>query len=379
MTCTIRCLIMTHKVKLKILHVIGNLSMGGAEFQCAQLANNCNQNQYNIGVVYLHSGPNHSFDDHVALYKIRRGRYFDVWNIWKQMDRIIEEFKPDIIQAWLPEIVTVPAVMSAFRRRIPVISGHRNTLSYEGDFIKIVRDFLRSPQYLLAQQIVSNFSISEEPFLFRLLYKAKKGCCIFNGIDVEKLSALKYQKLPDRAKHQLIYAGRLAPQKGLPLVFRAIKELVDSGEDVHLTLFGEGGDLYESKLRTLVNKLGITSRVTFFGQCSGWQAYAEDACAMVFPSRAEGTSNSVMEALAVGLPVVISDIAMSRQLLRDNENALIVKKKTPEDWAEKIHTLLSSDKLKSKLKNQGKALSEEFSVSSMVSKYTHIYDQIAMD
>ena len=360
-------------MKLKLLHAIGSLSKGGAEFQCRQLANHLDPKHYDVSILCFDEGPNPDLAPHVRPLFVDRGSKWDIVGLYRRVAQVVEDQKPDILQAWLPEVVSVPAALAASQMGIPVICGHRNTLGYEGDLTKAVRDCLRLPQYLVADRIVSNFHTDEEPRAFRWLYQRKKGECVFNGIDVNALSGIAPQPLPVRSEHRLIYAGRLAGQKGIPLALRALDLLLRKGLDVHLTLFGEGPEFYEAELRRLVATLDLEQRVTFFGQCRDWQAYAADADALIFPTRGEGTSNVILEALSVGLPVVISDIAMSRRLLDDERTALIVQSRYPEDWSYRISGLLNSPELQEKLRAAGRQLSDRFSVESMVAKYEHLY------
>lgn len=360
-------------MKIKILHVIGSLSKGGAEFQCRQLANNLDPARYDVAILCFDEGPNPDLAAHVRPIFVDRGAKWDLIGLWKRIDAIVAEEKPDLMQAWLPEVISVPAAWAAYRRGIPVISGHRNTLGFEGDFTKAVRDRLRLPQYLVSDRIISNFDVQEEPLPFRWLYRRKQGCCIFNGLNIQALRGLEEKELPVRAKHRLMYAGRLAPQKGLPTALQAVKHLVDRGYDVHLTLFGEGPEPYEEKLHTLVDELQIEAHVTFFGQCRDWQAYADDATALVFPTKGEGTSNVILEALTVGLPVIISDIAMARQLLKDGKTAIIVETDEPSKWTAAITSILDDVILRENLSLAGVALSESFSVPTMVERYEKLY------
>jgi len=363
-------------MKIKILHAIGSLSKGGAEFQCRQLANHLDPARYDVAILCFDGGPHPDLAEHVRPIFVDRGPKWNLLSLYRRIDSIIEEEKPDVVQAWLPEVISVPAALAARRREIPVISGHRNTLSYDGELNKAVRDRLRLPQYLVADRIISNFAIDEEPFLFRWLYSRKKGSCIFNGIAVDTLRALPIKELPVRAECRLIFAGRLVPQKGLPTALRALKLLVDQGYHVHLTLFGEGPAVYEAELYALVDELKIEAYVTFFGQCRDWQAYAGDATAFVFPTKGEGTSNVILESLAVGLPVVISDIAMARQLLRNGENSSIVASSHPAEWAGSLAAILNDPALREKLSLGSATLAESFSVPTMVEQYDQLYRKL---
>lgn len=364
---------------LKILHAIGSLSKGGAEFQCRQLANHLDPAQFDVSILCFDGGPNPDLAAHVRPIFVERGAKSDLLGLWRRIDAVIAAEQPDILQAWLPEVISAPAACAAYRRGIPVVSGHRNTLAFEGNWTKAIRDRLRCVQYFVADRIISNFDVAEEPILFRWLYARKSGACIFNGIDVEGLRAMPAKQLPVRAEHRLMFAGRLAPQKGLPTALKSLRCLVAQEYDVHLTLFGEGPAAHEAELHTLVAELSLEEHVTFFGQCRDWQAYASDAAALIFPTHGEGTSNVILEALAVGLPVVISDIAMARQLLADRKNALVVVSSDPEIWAERIRELLDSEDVRSSLKQSGMKLSEAFSVPGMVAHYDELYKSLLVD
>ena len=360
--------------KVRVLHAIGNLSMGGAELQCLRLANNLEPEHCEVGIVYLHDGPNPDAHSTIRLFKIDRGAYWDVWAIYKQIDQSIEEFSPDIVQVWLPEIISVPAAWAAYRRGIPVVSGHRKTLNFSGSYKMMLRDWLSAPQHFLANRVVSNFPVDEEPAWFRAVYKRKNGCVVFNGLDLECIASHEPKRLPMRSEFRLIYAGRLAPQKGISLALDAVSLLRGQGLDIHLTLFGEGSDGYVEKLVTYMKAIELDDgAVTFYGQRQDWQVYAADADALLCPSKGEGTSNVVLEAMASGIPVVISDIAMSRQLLSQNETALIIKTESGEAWAAGILELLNNEALGSTLRGNGVEFAEGFRFSKMVQSYRDLY------
>lgn len=362
--------------KLKVLHAIGNLSMGGAEVQCVRLINSLDSGLFDVSLAYFNDSSHADVAEQVRLCQVDRGSRFDLLGVCRQLREIMEDVQPDVVHVWLPEIISVPCAWIAYRLGIPVLSGHRKTFNYTGSINALIRDRLRCFQYFVADQVVSNFEISEEPILFRWLYGIKHGCVIPNGVDVLALRCVQALALPSSARYKLIYAGRLAPQKGIPIILRAMHELVQSGQDVHLTIFGEGPKLYESKLHSMVRELRLEGHVTFFGACRDWHAYAANAQALVLSTKGEGTSNTVLEALCVGLPVVISDIQMSRSLLRDQETASIVKSSEPSHWAAKIQALLEDPDLRHRIAENGRALSESYSMEHMISSYASLYRTI---
>lgn len=359
--------------KKRILHAIGNLSMGGAEFQCLQLVNNLDRAQYEVAIVYLHEGQAPDVADHVRLCKVDRGSYFDMFGLGRRIDSVVDDFRPDILQAWLPEVISVPAALAAHRRGIPVLSCLRNTLAFEGSWDKALRDRMRCLQYLCADRIVSNFDVWEEPLLFRWLYQNKQGTKIMNGIDLHALKRVEVKSLQKQSKFRVIYAGRLVPQKNLLFALDVLSCLASEGLDVHLTLFGAGPEPYVCDLQSRVALLGIEDNVTFYGECSNWHSFAKDATALLFPTNGEGTSNTVLEALAIGLPTVMSNIQMSRALLRDRVNAIVIDSDSTEVWAQRLVELFSDGALRARIQRAGKALAQEFDLGKMVDAYDSIY------
>lgn len=114
------------------------------------------------------------------------------------------------------------------------------------------------------------------------------------------------------AKIRVAYLGRLALQKRLDTLLNAWKEVVAnlSTAELHLAGDGENGE----SIRSLAVSLGISSSVKFHGHLMDTQEFLEDADIFVNPSESEGLPNAVLEATACGLPVVLSDIPVHREI-----------------------------------------------------------------
>jgi glycosyltransferase involved in cell wall biosynthesis len=124
---------------------------------------------------------------------------------------------------------------------------------------------------------------------------------------------------------QLLYHGRVDQRKGVFDFIRAGKMLLDEGERVSLLISGIGPDLDDSVL--LVNELQIASHVEFMGVASyddAPQVY-QHGDIFVSPTYAEGFSNTILEAMACGLPIVSTKTVGVVDCLRDRENASLVK------------------------------------------------------
>ena len=145
--------------------------------------------------------------------------------------------------------------------------------------------------------------------------------------------------LPARTGPRVVFTGRLHPQKNLDLLLRAWPAVVDRA-DATLILVGAGPD--RDRLGGLAGELGVPHRVHFAGAVADPSAVLRSADAFVLPSVAEGMSNSLLEAMATGLPCVASAIGGNTDLLGGPTPAgLLVDSDRPEAWSTALGDLLS--------------------------------------
>ncbi|MDE0004413.1 MAG: glycosyltransferase [Rhodospirillaceae bacterium] len=110
-------------------------------------------------------------------------------------------------------------------------------------------------------------------------------------------------------KRVVLFLGRLARQKGLTLLARSFAHVAREFDDAALLVVGPNEGDTQAKAADELASAGLTDRVTFTGALDGQDKLCALACAQVFvlPSSSEGFSNAALEALAAGLPVVLSD------------------------------------------------------------------------
>ncbi len=130
------------------------------------------------------------------------------------------------------------------------------------------------------------------------------------GVEAPGFAAAGAGERASGGRLRLLFLSRLHPKKGLPLVFRAMAQLAASGRaDTEIDVAGTGDDAYRAELEALAVELGIRDRVRFLGHLAGEakaRAFA-GADAFVLPSYQENFGIAVAEALAAGLPVLVSD------------------------------------------------------------------------
>lgn len=140
------------------------------------------------------------------------------------------------------------------------------------------------------------------------------------GIDVEHY---RYADVGQQVR-RLFYAGRLAIEKGLPVLFESLRILQIRGYDLQLTLAGDGED--RERLQQLARQLGISQRLTFAGYLDQEQVREQlrQSDIFILPSLAEGVPVSLMEAMACGVPVLSTYVGGVAELVESEHTGLLV-------------------------------------------------------
>ncbi len=168
----------------------------------------------------------------------------------------------------------------------------------------------------------------------------------------------------NRDANQILFVGRLAGVKGLPVLLETMADLHKDYPDLRLVLIGDGPDRASLELQT--ERFGISSVVDFVGYKSqGDVAQALLECeALVLPSFAEGVPVVLMEAMAAGLPVITSRIAGIPELVEDGVSGLLTPPGDAASLKSALLRIISDDDLRARLGEAGRAkVNQEFNVS----------------
>ena len=145
--------------KRRILHVIGNLEGGGAERQLQILANNIDSERYQVSIIFFHMGTGqYPFNNEIELLQIPRGRKWNIIPLWIRIYKAIKEYQPDILQLWLPEIITIPAALAGKLSGAYIVSAARRSMRSVNSIKLSLRDRANYIQHIMADKIVANFN-----------------------------------------------------------------------------------------------------------------------------------------------------------------------------------------------------------------------------
>ncbi len=178
--------------------------------------------------------------------------------------------------------------------------------------------------------------------------------------------------LPPRPR--VVFTGRLHPQKNLDGLLGAWPAVADR-TGAALVLVGDGPE--RDRLAGRARALGVADRVHFAGAVADPADHLRAADAFALPSVAEGMSNSLLEAMATGLPCLASAIGGNVDLLGPGPSGLLLPPDDPRAWAEALVRVLESPPLARELGTAARRRVEaEFSLKAVVDRYQELYRRL---
>ncbi len=188
---------------------------------------------------------------------------------------------------------------------------------------------------------------------------------IFNGIDTEKFRPLENKEVIKPIK--LISTGRLIKRKGYEYLIEAIANM----KEIELTLVGDGN--IKTELEALAKEKKAS--INFLGKKDHEEiaSLLQKADVFVLPSLNEGMSNSLLEAIAVGLPAIVTDTGGSIELVKDN--GLIISKASPGELRKAILSYVNDKNLINLHSLASRMLAEKMSWKNTSDDYKKIYDK----
>ncbi len=201
-----------------------------------------------------------------------------------------------------------------------------------------------------------------------------------NGIDADTAATARPIDLAEfgipAGRRAITFVGRLEPQKGLPWLLDTAVQWLPRVSDCDLLLVGSGKQ--RSDLKHQARELGIADRV----HLAGWRSDVLEILAasdlLVLPSRWEGMPNVVLQAMALGLPVLATEAEGTRELLGDQFGPQTAPFGETQVFSDKLVAIISdpADAERLAIGNRQRAMAE-FSLKGMIGAYEDLWESLA--
>lgn len=367
--------------------------IGGAELQAARLARELTRQGIQVQIVtgrWFRGTPrddvvegirvfrNHAMWEFFGIKGLRKlGGYLYIitllWYLWRRRHTY------DVIHIHGLSYHTFAAVVAGRFLGRPTITKLAN--SGPGSDIRKMRngDHLALSRLMLPRALQCDRFVALNGEIVRELMISgvpqRRIVRIPNGIDPTVFAEKTSYQLHDPAR--LLFVGRLHGQKGLDTLLHSLRSVLTRipGQRVVLQLLGDGPD--RAKLEALAGQLGISAHVAFLGSRDDVRAYLSEADIFVLPSRAEGLSNALLEAMSAGLPVVVSRIPGNEEVVDHAENGLLCAVDDAASLASALMTLLDDQALRQALGRSARTtVDREYGLSGVARSYIGLYREL---
>jgi glycosyltransferase involved in cell wall biosynthesis len=362
---------------IKVVLLIPTLDHSGAEKQFALLATRLPRDEFDVHAVTLtRGGPYESMirGAGVRLTNLNKRMKLDPVALWR-LRSLLQTEKPDILHSWIFAANAYGRLVAGKTARPKLLVSERCVDSWKSPW----QLWLDRRQIGRTTRLIGN-SNSVAEFYGSLGVPAEKLAVIPNAVEMPSESpadrdqALAEFNIPPESR-VVGFAGRLARQKRVHDLVWAMQLLKQLTDRVYLILIGDGPE--RASLIDLARHMKCDHLVRFVG-------HREDAARLIglcnvvwLASDFEGMSNSIMEAMAAGVPVVATDIPPNRELVVDGQTGFLVKVGDSVGIAQFTDRILADPALAQRLGEAGRErMRANFSVERMVSAHAALYRQV---
>jgi glycosyltransferase involved in cell wall biosynthesis len=377
---------------MKILYLIQRFLpyIGGAENHLHQIVRRLPSN-YETSIITFGL---HSQKYQVSKIPVRSYRGFRIhWGtgfttLSHGMLKDLLRMKPDIIHAhtygfahtdlasFIGKMKNIPVVVTTHYDRSKADEVSKLLLRELYDNI-IGRMTLSIANKILA---VTNY---EKNFLVSKFYlNDEKISVVPNGVEVDK-----FRNLPDpqaiisryglQKSRVALFVGRIERKKGIQYLLRAAPKIVSEFPDFKILLVGPDWG-YRNELKKIAKRIKIENMVIFAGplkELDLLKAYNLSEFT-ILPSLGEATGLTILESMAAGRPIVASRLPTIAEFVIHEKDGMLFEPGNPEKLANSIISLMSNQKLREKLIQNGKIISEQRDWSKIVKMITDIYKTV---
>jgi glycosyltransferase involved in cell wall biosynthesis len=363
---------------MKILFFINGIHPGGKERRMIELMKELklrNETEFELVVMNTEINYPEIFDLKIKIHYLIRKTKKDL-SIFSKFYKLCKECKPGIIHCW-DSMTAVYAIPVCKLLNIKLINGMVVDTPVKKNILN--KNWLRAQLTFPFSNIIIGNS---QAGLAAYKAPAKKSLCIYNGIDLNRFENLKEpnsirKEIFGDKSDDLFIVGMVAAfevRKDYKTLIDAAIALISSQDKLRFILVGGGAGLNEIKSAV---PSSLLNKIVFLGQRSNVESFINIFDVGVLLTNAkvhgEGISNSILEYMALGKPVIASRGGGTNEVIIENETGFLIDPNKKEQLIEKID-LLMKNKNRESIGQRGKNLVwEKFNLKTMVNNYTHVY------
>jgi glycosyltransferase involved in cell wall biosynthesis len=380
--------------RLDVLYVIDSLGSGGAESSLAEMLLPLRRLGVEVAVALLRpSSQGSEAAVREAGYRVDvlpgRRRLAQI----RALRRRLQAERPDVVHTTLFR-ADVVGRLAAWRTGIPVLTSRVN-VTY--DPIRLSDPNVSRLGFRLTRAVDRWSAVHLTDHFHAITHAVKEAAVRDLGVPAARITVIERGRSAERLGRRteerrrqarsalgldatdevVIHVGRQEYQKGQRHLIEAMERLGGERPRLRLLFLGRTGHA-TSELRRLAEESPYRDRIRFLGYREDVADLLAAADVFAFPSLYEGLGGSLIEAMALGLPIVASDLAACREVLEEDGNALLVERGSGPALAESIASLLADHERAARFGRRSREIFEErFRLEGAVARMAALYRRVA--
>lgn len=365
--------------RLRTLFVIDELDIGGTEQQILETVRRIDRDRFEPYVCCFRHGAKAREIESLGVPVLHEPKRLKadpglVLRLAATMKR--ERF--DIVQTYLWTANTWARLAARLAGVRWVVASERNVDIWEETYKRVIGRFLARS----TDRIIANSEAVRQYLLKRGGLDADKVITIYNGVNFDRFRTPcdpRVRRAELGIGDDVVLAGCLArvePAKDHGTLLQAMALISNRLPKLHLALIGGGSE--EDRLRHMARDLGIGERVHFVGFRTDAAEWLQSVDISVLSSVKEGLSNTVLESMAAGKPVVATDVGGNAEVIVENETGFLVPSRAPSELGAALARVAASPETIASFGRAGRRRVDAlFSVESMVAHTERLYLDLA--
>ena len=352
----------------KIMFYINKIDKGGAERVITNLANYFSNDNDVLLVATNKSKVNYVIDKKVKFISLKSNKFINkISKIsltkYLSLRKVIKNEKPDIVISFLPEAsfrIAALKKFSKYMKRIPLIVSIRNNpyVEYKGAIInKLMRFLYKNIDGLVVQT-------PDCLDYFKDILSCDK-IVIPNPLSERFLN----KKVTIKRREEIVTVNSLTSKKNPFMMLKSFEKFSEKYPKYHLTMYGDGP--LKNDMQEYINEHGLMDKITLAGNVDNVEDLINDAKIYVLCSNYEGMPNSLMEAMALGIPSIATDspIGGCKMLIKNNENGLLIKVGDEVALVKEMTKIVNDEKFADKLSIEARKIVDKFNPKEINKKW----------
>ena len=348
---------------MNICFVDMKLTKGGSGRVISILANYFSEKKYGVSIVTLDSDRiDYGISDNVSVFNLDMKKNNNLIKLGIELVRLKKVLDTqDVIVAFCFRPIFWVTLATLKKKSIVIYSERNNPYK---DPNNVLKRFLRNICYLHADHIVFQTSEQQSYFFSKI---SRKGKIIKNPVE----SNLPFY-VDDSKEKIVISASRLEKQKNIYMAIKAFSLFHDKHSDYIFNIYGDGN--LKSELTDYISSIGLNKEISIFDFTPKIHEAMCKASIFILSSDYEGISNSMLEAMAIGIPVICTDcpVGGAREFIVNEENGVLVDVGDYEQMAFYMNKIVEDDVFRKKISSNSKAIRECVSADSICKEWEQL-------